>query len=219
VTYKYVGRFDDAEQLYRRALVIAETAGDDQVIATVCHNLGGVAHARGDAASGVAWARRSIAVREPLGNELAVAADRGALAGLLIEVGALDEAADLLYAARATFAAHHDRLEVAIVDGNLAAIALRRGALAEAERYGKAALAAKEAVLGPTSPDLAVTLTTLGTIRRKRGAAAAAVRLHQRARDVLRPHVDPDHPLLHTIEDNLITAKAAVRGGARARRS
>ena len=120
VAYKYTGRFDDAARLYDRALAIAEAAGDDRLVATICHNLGGLAHARGDAALGVPWARRSITVRAPFGDPMALAADRGALAGLLIDLGDLDEAADNLHTARETFEAHGEDLEVAIVDGNLA---------------------------------------------------------------------------------------------------
>jgi tetratricopeptide (TPR) repeat protein len=207
VTYKYTGRFGAAAQLYERALARAEDVGNDHLVATICHNLGGLAHARGAAAAGVPWARRSIEVRESLGDPLALAADRGALAGLLIEIDALDEAADHLHAARGVFAAFGDDLEVAIIDGNLATVALRRGDLAEAELRGRAALAGKERALGPTSPDLAVTLTTLGTIRRQRGAAREAAALHRRALAVLRPVVEPDHPLLRTIEENLAAAR------------
>ena len=215
VTYKYVGRFDEADELYRRALTLAEAGGDDALVATICHNLGGLAHARGAAAEGIAWAERGLAVRTGLRDDLGLAADRGALAGLLIELDRLDEAATLLAEARATFVAHGDRLEVAIVDGNLATIALGRGRLPDAERHARRALAGKEAVLGRNTPDLAVTLTTLGAIRCQQGAVAEAVRLHRRALGLLRPAVAAGHPLLGTIEDNLAEASRPRRGNGR----
>ena len=59
----YISRFDEAESLYRRALAIAERIGERRLIASVCHNLGGIAHARGDHAAGIRWARRSVQVR------------------------------------------------------------------------------------------------------------------------------------------------------------
>ena len=208
MTFRYTGRFADAEALYRRALAIAEEAGDAGLVATICHNLGGLAHARGDAVAGIPWARRSVAVRDELDEPLALAADRGALAGLLIDAGELDEAVDLLDAAREVFAAHlgADDYEVAVIDGNLATIALRRNDLPAAERRARAALVGKQRRFGPAHPELAVTLTTLGTVRRRRGDAVGAVELHRRALKVLTPAVEPEHPLLQTIEENMAVA-------------
>jgi tetratricopeptide (TPR) repeat protein len=208
MTFKYTGRFDKAEPLYLRALVIAEQCGDRRLVAVICHNLGGLAHARGDHNAGIPWARRSVREREPLGDPVGLAADRGALAGLLIDAGELVEAAQLLDAARRVFVEHlgEDHHEVAVIDGNLAAVALATDDLAAAERHARAALRVKERHLGSDHPELAVTLTTLGTIRRRRGDHREAARLHRRALAVLHPAVDPAHPLLRTIEDNLTAA-------------
>lgn len=208
MTFKYTGRFDEAEQLYRRALAIAEDCDERQLVATICHNLGGLAHARGDHAGGIPWARRSVREREPLDDPVGLAADRGALAGLLIDAGQLDEARQLLDAACHVFVERlgEDHHEVAVVDGNLAAVALARDDLAAAERHARAALGVKERHLGRDHPELAVTLTTLGTIRRRRGDRREAARLHRRALAVLRPSVVPGHPLLRTVEHNLMTA-------------
>jgi tetratricopeptide (TPR) repeat protein len=212
VTFKYTGRFTEAEALYRRALAIAEEASEHQLVATICHNLGGLAHARGDHTSGVPWARRSVTVREQGDDPLALAADQSALAGLLIEAGELDEAGHLLDTARATFVERlgHDHLEVAVIDGNLATVALRRDDLSAAERHAWAALLIKERRLGVEHPDLAVTLTTLGTIRRRRGDVSGAVDLHRRALDVLQAAVECDHPLLRTVEENLAVALSSA---------
>ncbi len=95
---------------------------------------------------------------------------------------------------------------MAVVDGNLAAVALARDDLATAERHSRAALRRKERHLGADHPELAVTLTTLGTIRSRRGDHREAARLHRRALAVLRRAVEPGHPLLRTIEDNLACA-------------
>lgn len=209
VTLKYVGRFDDARSLYRRALEIAEGQGDRRLTATICHNLGGLAHASGDYRTGIRWARRSVHERQLLDDALGLAADRGALAGLLVDVGELEEASDLLAAVRRVLVDHlgEDHHEVAVVDGNLAAVAMARGDLATAERHARAALRVKERCLGVDHPELGVTLTTLGSIRRLRGDRREAQRLHGRALAVLAPAVDPSHPLLRTIEDNLTKAQ------------
>ena len=210
VTYKYLGRFDEAEGLYRQALNIAEDAGDRALVASVCHNLGGLFHARGDHATGIPWARRAVEVRATLDDPLGLAADQGALAGMLLDAGEVDEAAALLTHARATFVAllGPDDYEVGVVDGNLAVCALERGDLDEAERRARSALQLKTAALGPAHPGLAVTLTALGTIRRRQGAADEAAQLHRLALELLRPAVEPEHPLLRTIEDNLDRASA-----------
>ena len=214
MTFRYTGRFADAEVLYLRALTLAESVGDAELVAGICHNLGGLAHARGDAAAGIPWARRSVAIREEGGEPLALAADRGALAGLLIDTGDLDEAAALLESARKVFVTHLGEYdyEVAVVDGNLATIALRRDDLPGAEQRACAALAGKERRLGSAHPELAVTLTTLGTVRRRRGDAAAAVELHRRALAVLTPVAEAGHPLQRAIEENLSVALEACRG-------
>src|SRR4051794_15704946 len=47
--YKYTGRFEDADALYHRALALVEQSlgPDHPEAATLCHNLGGLEHARG----------------------------------------------------------------------------------------------------------------------------------------------------------------------------
>lgn len=215
MTYKYTGRFDEAEALYRRALATCEAAGEEALVAVICHNLGGLAHARGDHEAGIPWARRSLRLRADLNDPIGLASDQGALAGLLIGAGQLREAAALLHAARATFAERlgEDDREVAVVDGNLAAIALQCGQLEEAERRGRSALAGEERAFGPCSPELAVTLTTLGTVRRQQGDRPEAAALHRRALAVLTPAVEPAHPLLATILENLAAAERRRWGG------
>ena len=152
MVFKYTGRFDEARALYIRALATAEAGNDQRIVAVICHNLGGLAHARGDHAEGIPWARRSVEVRERLDDPLGLAADQGALAGLLIDAGELDEAAELLHDARAVFVAElgEDDHEIAVVDGNLATIALRRNDLSTAERHARAAWRSRSAASDPT---------------------------------------------------------------------
>jgi tetratricopeptide (TPR) repeat protein len=209
VTLKYTGGFAEADRLYRTALNVATASGNNAFAAVICHNLGGLAHARGTPAQGVRWARQGLRLRvkcDP--NPLAVAADQGALAALLISTGDHAEAEHLLTRCRATFVEllGPDHYEVAVVEANLANVALARDDLDAAQTYAQHALAIKDAALGPSHPDLAPTLTTLGTIRRRLGCHAAAIALHQRAFDVLAPQASPDHPLLATIRANLLVA-------------
>jgi Flp pilus assembly protein TadD len=84
---KYTGRFRFGEVLYRRALALVETQpGRDHPMATaIHHNLGGVAHARGDFAAAEPHARRTVQIRAAALSpaHLAVAADRAAWAAVL----------------------------------------------------------------------------------------------------------------------------------------
>ena len=66
ILHKYTGRFDEADAFYERAIRLAERVNpDDQsLLATLFHNIGGLAHARGDHAAGEAPARRSVELRE-----------------------------------------------------------------------------------------------------------------------------------------------------------
>jgi tetratricopeptide (TPR) repeat protein len=206
MTLKYTGGFAEAEQLYRLALDVATATGDAAFAAVICHNLGGLAHARGWAMEGVEWARRGLAFRKSIAPDaLALASDEGALAALLLETGQDEEAETLLTRSAATFTDHldADHYEVAVINGNLAVLALNRGDLAMAESRARLALAGKQSALGVRHPELAPTLTTLGTIRRRRGDRSEAISLHERALELLSPHVDPDHPLLATIQSNL----------------
>lgn len=216
VTLKYTGGFEEAERLYRAALENATAAGNQAFAAVICHNLGGLSHARGTPADGVRWARQGLALRDNA-DPLAVAADEGALAALLIATGEHEEAEQLLTRCRAAFVEllGPDDYEVAVVDANLATLALARDDLNAAQTHAERALAGKNATRGAEHPDLAPTLTTLGTIRRRLGRHADAVELHQRALDVLAPHVDPEHPLLDTIRANLGIASQEADRGAR----
>ena len=56
---RILGRYDEAEPFYRRALEITDaTLGrESEAAATLCHNLGGLEHSRGRHALGEPWAR------------------------------------------------------------------------------------------------------------------------------------------------------------------
>lgn len=80
--------------------------GPDHVaLATLCHNLGGLEHARGQHARGEPWARRAVLLREAaLGpDHPVVAEDVAALAAILDGLGQRDEAEALYWRAIRTF--------------------------------------------------------------------------------------------------------------------
>jgi tetratricopeptide (TPR) repeat protein len=125
-------------------VLTARLGADDPTIATVLHNIGGLAHAAGCPTDGEAAARRSVDIRDAaLGTDHPdAAADRAALAAILAYLGRDDEARALLEAALAVFeralgANHH---EVAVTLGSLAALDAKRGDLPTAERRLRRAL-------------------------------------------------------------------------------
>src|SRR5260370_40389323 len=65
VVGKYAADFGAAEAAYRRAMAAAEAlAGADPLVrAGLLPNLGGLAHARGDAAGGIPLAEQGLALR------------------------------------------------------------------------------------------------------------------------------------------------------------
>ncbi len=104
---KYLGRFAEAERHYRRALAIYARHGEvaSASVAAILHNLGGLAHERGDHQTAYGYARRGLEVREALAepDPLALAQDRAAFAAVLVDLHRYDEAETLLADALATY--------------------------------------------------------------------------------------------------------------------
>jgi hypothetical protein len=150
-----------AKRLYLRALAIFEAhAGPaSAVVAGICHNLSGLAHARGDAVEGEPWARRSCEILATRwgADHPAVAADRVAWAALLVDCGQIEYAEQILIEALATLRAHQgpwDR-DVAVALNNLATIHARRSDLHTAETHCRQALLIVDRLLGPGHPESA----------------------------------------------------------------
>ncbi|MEO7294849.1 MAG: tetratricopeptide repeat protein, partial [Candidatus Limnocylindria bacterium] len=131
VLNKFSGDFKESEAAYMRALDLLTTvAGPDHPdVATIQHNLGGLAHARGDGPAAEVFARRSVQLHErSLGaDHLATVLDRSALAAVLDQRGATADAEAMLRDCaeriERTLGASHR--ELAVVLNNLAAVAQR----------------------------------------------------------------------------------------------
>jgi len=104
---KYLGQFAESERHYRRALAIYARCGEvaSADIAAILHNLGGLAHERGDHQTAYGYARRGLEIREALAepDPLALAQDRAAFAAILVDLHRYDEAETLLAGALATY--------------------------------------------------------------------------------------------------------------------
>jgi Flp pilus assembly protein TadD len=209
MTFRYAGRFDDAERAYRRVQEIIEEQHpvDPSDLATLYHNLGGLAHARGDHAAAEPLARRAVEIRSIAAGPRAVSTllDRSAYVAILAGLGRFDDAEteirDVLPGL--VEALGDGDVEVAVARSNLAAIVQRRGDLAQAEALYRKALAAREAFAGLDSSTLAIPLSNLATVLRMQGRRQEARALLERAVLVLKDAVRPDHPALRAILRNL----------------
>ena len=138
MTFKYAGRFADAERAYQETRTILEAIdADPEDLAALYHNLGGLAHVRRDFAGAEELSRRAIEIRSSaLGpRHPATLLDRSAHAAIFHGLGRHDEAEasirDILGDLEAALGADHP--EMAVTFNNLAAIVQRRGDLPQAE--------------------------------------------------------------------------------------
>jgi tetratricopeptide (TPR) repeat protein len=200
VVYKYAADFDAAEVAYRRALAAALSTADldPLIMAGLLHNLGGLAHSRGDFADGIPIAERGVKLRsDGLGSDHPdVARDLNALGALYHLAGRFDDAAQAYGRALAVFeecygSAH---FEVAMTCANLAVLHGDQGNGEEAESLGRRSLRILEAVLGPQDAEVGLTLLNLAAAVAAQGRQAEATALTTRAAAVLTARLPGDHP-------------------------
>lgn len=219
IIYKHTGRFEQAAQLYRRNLALAQRDENPSLydLATLYHNLGGLEHARRRFADGEPFARKAVELREQLlgPDHPDTAADYAALAALLDGQGQYDEAESLYRRALAVFekTLGPDHYELSVSLNNLAAIYQARGEPDQAAAHYARALAIKEKTLGPDHPELATTLNNLAVLRERQGDFAAAAELFARALDILNAALDAAHP--HVVACRQGLERAAKKAAAR----
>jgi len=186
---KFAGWFDEAGAAYVRAMAMEWGSGAPRPakVASLRHNLAGLAHARGRFAEAEQFARSGLSMREALipADPVGMACDEIALAGILVSLGSaesLEEALHLTDTARpadAGVAGGHmpsrlltdslgpDHPEVLVAMSIRAAALHRRGHpddLVEAEHLYRLVIVAKERVLGAHHPDLVPTLVNHATL-------------------------------------------------------
>ncbi|WP_256105962.1 tetratricopeptide repeat protein [Streptomyces sp. ODS05-4] len=211
VVLKYSGKFDAAAGFYGKALGLLSGANSLE-LATIHHNIAGLAHARGDHAAAEGPARRAVAVRtDVLGPDHPdVAADCAALAPILLELGAAEEAESLLRRAveifESTFGAEH--YEVGISVGNLAAVMHQAGRTAEAESHYRRSLSILESVLGTRHPELAPVLYNFAQMIVEADPDGAREALERARVSLVSAHVEESHPTLVSINSSLDELKA-----------
>ncbi|WP_440073247.1 tetratricopeptide repeat protein [Streptosporangium sp. OZ121] len=209
VLYKHLGRFREAREMYTRAGLILEwTAPGGHEMATLLHNLGGLAHGMGRPSEGEHHARRAVELRTALhgASHVHVAADLANLGALLEAQGKLNEAQACFHRAvevfeRAYGRAHH---EVAVNLANLAAVAERRGDWVTSEGLYREALELQLQLAGTAHPQTMRTLGNLAHLYLVVGRREEAVAAYRRVVATLEPLVPADHPVLRSARRHLL---------------
>ena len=200
VVHKYAGQFAAAQAAYARAVAAARAMPDpDPLIeAGLLHNLGGLAHSRGDHATGIPLAEQGAALRAGVLGD-----DHPDLARDLNALGALyqlaDRYADADRAYRRALAIFEDNygpshFEVAMTCANLAVLESDQGRFARAEAQGRRALRILETVLGPDDAEVGLTLLNLAAAVAGRGRVREAAALTVRAAAILTARLPAGHP-------------------------
>ena len=203
---KFLGTFDEAAAHYARALEIYRVAAGRHRDAH--HNLGGLAHSRGDLITAERETRHELELHVASSGAAHpdTAADRGQLAAILSELGRNDEAERELRRAADDFAATlgPDHVEVASrarrSAPHCAASAGSTKPTLPTARASPCASARRARITRCSRP----TLLNLSALCSARGDAEAAQAFAQRAADVLGDGaVTDDHPHLLAARERL----------------
>ena len=208
---KDLARYEESHAYYQRALALLEpaarSASDWHDVATLYHNLGGIAHESGDYLQGEAHARRGIEIRSAIGDpdESALAADFVALAAILDGQRRYAEAEPLYRDALEIFECDPERhrWDIAVAHNDLGASFVQRGDLEVATDHLSRALALKRAALAPGHPDIAVTLNNLAVVQGRSGAWASAAVSYRDALELFERALGARHPRSLTCRENL----------------
>jgi tetratricopeptide (TPR) repeat protein len=190
-----------AEKSYEEAVILAEGARADEVVAAAeTFLIYSVGYWQNRYAEGERWARHAGAVLRRLGpgHEVLAGWRANNLGTLYEKEGRYAEALDMDLEAlrikqRALGPEHFD---VAISEGNVALALFRLGRTDEAIVRGEHAVRVLSAALGPDHPKLGVHLLNLAEFRNAHGDFAQARPFGERSLAILEREVDPDHPLL-----------------------
>ena len=198
--YDKLGRYSDAEPLYKRSLAIREKAlgPDHPDVAFSLINLGALYFDKGRYADAEPEFKRSLDIREKaLGPDHPdVAVSLNNLAELYRAQGRYADAEPLYKRSLAITgkALGPDHPDVGLSLNNLAALYNDQGRYADAEPVFKRSLDIREKALGLDHPDVAGTLNHLAELYRAQGRYADAEQLYKRSLAINEKVLGPDHP-------------------------
>jgi tetratricopeptide (TPR) repeat protein len=218
VVCKDTGSFEQAESLYQEVLDgFTELDGPScDAVASTCHNLAGLSHARGRYVEAEPWARRALGIRlrSHPPDDPSVLADQVVLAAVLVGQGRESEAEPLYAAALSAYERLHGpgHYEVAVCHNGLAACRVAADDAEGALQHLREALQIKRAVLGGTHPEIGVLLNNMGVALRSLRRDAEAAAAQREAIPLLEAALPADHPVLLTCRDNLADARTEPTG-------
>jgi tetratricopeptide (TPR) repeat protein len=215
---KDLARYDEASELYERALTLVSTQRESRAtsraLATLYHNLGGIDHARGRFQSAEVLARRGVTIRADIDEDEAdLAADLVALAAIVEARGRFDEAEALYREGLAILERGVVRreLEIAVALASLGALHARRKSFALALVPLARAVTIKRRVLGAAHPDLGLTLNNFAFVRERLEDVAEAEALYLEAASICNAALGPEHPRTLACRRNLDRLRESTR--------
>jgi tetratricopeptide (TPR) repeat protein len=214
---KFAGRFADAERHYRAAVPLYRKlyGARSREMARLLHNLGGLAHARGDFAGGEPLARRAVSIAKARlpANDPERLAHEVAHAALL---DGLDRQAESAPIYRRAFAVYSRtlgprHLETLATLHNLAAAEHSLGRRAVALRLHRRSAKLHAELLGPSHPDTALALFNLAVIELDASPREALAHA-RRALVAFRQRLGARHPHTRAAEALLAHARSKING-------
>ena len=211
MVYKYLGKFQKAEQCYRLALRHVRRSMEggerDFFLANLYHNLGGLEHSRRRYQRGEKYAQKSLELRCKVSGvrSLGAALDMAALAAIIDGLGRFEESEALYHKALKIYRSEYgpSHRDNAVIMNNLAALGQATERPAEAEAQYGAALETKRRELGSSHPDVGITLNNLGMLYGSQRKTAAALECFQTAVRILNQSLGGPHPNTRAVRGNL----------------
>lgn len=183
-------------------------------MATLLHNLGGLAHSRHRPDDAEPYARRGLELRRARCDDPeGVAADAAALASILETRDEWSEAELLYREALAVYEDVGDHYEAAMTRNGLAAVLRFAGRPDEAEPLFREALGAMETERGAAHPETATVRNNLAMLLNATGRPADALSLLEQAAVDLTEVLGASHPATVDIVANRDRIAAHVRTG------
>lgn len=179
LTAQHRGKLDDAENWYRKALILREELNDKPGVAATYHQLGTVAEERGRFDDAEGWYRRALTIMEELGDRPHAAATYHQLGTIAGKQGRLDDAEKWYRKALTISEELADKPGMALIYHDLGNIACLRGALDEAENWQRKALILREELAD--KPGIAASYYQLGMIARDQSRLDEAENWYRRA--------------------------------------
>lgn len=127
------GSFDLAQNLLQEALALVENTPAYEVLGSIYNRLGGIAYMRHNWAQAVAYVRKSIALREAIGDLVELATSLSNLGTLETELGDYENALNTLTRAYELKKRQGQAEGIAISLNNLGLVHIRRGEITEAQ--------------------------------------------------------------------------------------